>query len=275
MPEISWLFFFVSHLTFAQPEGLLSLSANLLLATDSLNQYKVPEQQRIEATDSSSNTFSVPKRALKSVKLFYNRNLVRLTDPVNFLNDRYSALNPNVKRFALPLALVGAGFVGLGSNHSLDYDAEIHEDILEDYADFNTSVDNHTLFIPLVAVYGLNIAGIKGEHNLVELSIIALTSEFITSTITNNLKTLTREIRPDGSSADAFPSGHTSSAFSKATILWVEYRNKNIWYGVGGYALASATGALRMLNKRHWLSDVLAGAGVGILSTQAVYAIYP
>jgi membrane-associated phospholipid phosphatase len=44
---------------------------------------------------------------------------------------------------------------------------------------------------------------------------------------------------------------------------------------VGGYGIAAATGGLRMLKNKHWLSDVVAGAGVGILSTEVAYTIYP
>ena len=37
------------------------------------------------------------------------------------------------------------------------------------------------------------------------------------------------------------------------------------WYAVGGYAVATFTGVMRVLNNRHWISDVLSGAGIGIL----------
>jgi membrane-associated phospholipid phosphatase len=123
--------------------------------------------------------------------------------------------------------------------------------------------------------YGLNIAGIKGEHNLVNLTCLFVLSDFINSATTKQLKGFTHQLRPDRSSFDAFPSGHTSGAFTGATILFLEYKDKNIWYGIGGYSFAVATGALRLLNNKHWFSDVLAGAGIGILSTQVAYAVYP
>jgi membrane-associated phospholipid phosphatase len=44
---------------------------------------------------------------------------------------------------------------------------------------------------------------------------------------------------------------------------------------VAGYAVAFTTGYLRMYNNKHWLSDVVAGAGVGILSTDLAYFLYP
>lgn len=45
------------------------------------------------------------------------------------------------------------------------------------------------------------------------------------------------------------------------------------WYSVAGYTIATATAYSRLLNNRHWISDVLAGAGIGILSTELGYWI--
>lgn len=100
-------------------------------------------------------------------------------------------------------------------------------------------------------------------------------SSFINNTLTKNIKHLTGAKRPDGTGLDAFPSGHTSTAFSNAELMHQEYKHLSAWYSVGGYSFAAATGTLRMLNNRHWLSDVVAGAGVGILSTRLAYVIYP
>ena len=81
--------------------------------------------------------------------------------------------------------------------------------------------------------------------------------------------------RPDGSSRNSFPSGHTATAFMGAEFLRKEYWDVSPWIGVAGYAVAAGTGFFRMYNNRHWLTDVLTGAGIGILSTQAAYWLYP
>ncbi|MCD8260639.1 MAG: hypothetical protein LUD15_03380 [Bacteroides sp.] len=44
---------------------------------------------------------------------------------------------------------------------------------------------------------------------------------------------------------------------------------------MAGYTVATGTGVLRMYNNRHWLGDVAAGAGFGILSTKLAYLIQP
>ena len=88
------------------------------------------------------------------------------------------------------------------------------------------------------------------------------------------LKFITKEERPDNSNTQSFPSGHTAEAFVAATIVFREYRYKSAWYGIGAYALATTVGAYRMINDKHWESDVLVGAGIGILATNFVYATH-
>ena len=56
-----------------------------------------------------------------------------------------------------------------------------------------------------------------------------------------------------------------------ATMFTKEYGHKSPWVGVGAYSVATATGLMRMANNKHWLSDVLTGAGIGILSTEVGY----
>lgn len=59
-----------------------------------------------------------------------------------------------------------------------------------------------------------------------------------------------------------------------ATILHKEYGlTRSLWYSVGGYAVATGIGAFRVMNNRHWVSDVMMGAGIGILSTELGYAL--
>jgi len=66
--------------------------------------------------------------------------------------------------------------------------------------------------------------------------------------------------RPDGGS-QSFPSGHTASAFAGATFLQRRYG----WsYGVPAYAIASFVGYSRVEARRHYTSDVIAGAAIAI-----------
>ncbi|HKX85226.1 MAG TPA: phosphatase PAP2 family protein, partial [Flavobacterium sp.] len=113
------------------------------------------------------------------------------------------------------------------------------------------------------------------KNNFRDRTIVIGTSYLILSTTVLGLKSMTKVKRPDGSSNNSFPSGHTATAFAGAEFLWQEYKDKSIWYGIGGYAVAIGTGLFRVYNNRHWITDVAAGAGIGILSTKIAYWLYP
>ncbi len=75
---------------------------------------------------------------------------------------------------------------------------------------------------------------------------------------------------PSSSGSDqSFPSGHTTSAFSVATVIAGEYHEKG-WVAPVAYGLATLTGLARIHDDAHWASDVFAGAAVGYLSGRAV-----
>jgi len=174
-----------------------------------------------------------------------------------------------------PALLIGAGMLTQNNPEYFEANEAVQEELTRKYAGFHTKLDDYTRYVPLAAVYGLNLVGVKGRNNFVNLSMIAALSGFINNTLTNKIKQVFKERRPDAMSLDAFPSQHTSIAFANAEIMHQEYKDQSAWGSVAGYSFAVATGSLRMLNNRHWLSDVVAGAGVGILSTHLAYTIYP
>lgn len=131
-------------------------------------------------------------------------------------------------------------------------------------------ISDYTQFAPIALMYGLKLAGNHGEHKLLKSTSMLLQSEALMIALVRPLKHLTNETRPDGS-AFSFPSGHTAQAFMAAAFLHKEYGHKSIWYSVAGYTMATAVGTCRMVSNRHWASDVLVGAGIGILSTNLVY----
>ena len=174
----------------------------------------------------------------------------------------------------IPAALIGVGVSGLGSDWLKFQNQEIRNELKETIDD-KITIDDFSQYVPLLAVYGLNLSGVKGLHNFRDRTTILATSYLIMGVTVNSLKHLTHEERPDGSSFDSFPSGHTATAFMGAEFLWQEYKQTSPWIGVAGYAVAAGTGAFRIYNNRHWLTDVLAGGGIGILSTKIAYWVYP
>ncbi len=117
--------------------------------------------------------------------------------------------------------------------------------------------------------------GVKAKHRFINRSLRLLAAELLSNGIVFPLKKITHVARPDGSNFMSFPSGHTNQAFVSATFMHKELGYLSPWYSIGAYTTATAVGMLRMMNNRHWLSDVLVGAGVGILSTNIVYLVFP
>lgn len=64
---------------------------------------------------------------------------------------------------------------------------------------------------------------------------------------------------------DAFPSGHTATAFSLAAVIDASYGPDRPAVGIAAYALATGVGLTRMVEHEHWASDVFAGAVIGYL----------
>ena len=138
----------------------------------------------------------------------------------------------------------------------------------------HSELDNYTEFAPAVLALGLNVAGVEGRSKLGRFAASAAMSYALMAGIVNPIKYGAKEMRPDGSTANSFPSGHTATAFVSATILHKEYGlTVSPWYSVAGYGIATATGVMRVLNNRHWVSDVLSGAGIGIFATEVAYGL--
>lgn len=139
---------------------------------------------------------------------------------------------------------------------------------------FHSEIDNYTQFSGIALTMGLKMAGVEGRSSWPRLFASSLASYAVMAAFVNGIKYTASELRPDGSTYNSWPSGHTATAFAGATILHKEYGlTRSPWYSIAGYTVATATGVMRVLNNRHWVSDVLSGAGIGILSTELAYGI--
>ena len=107
-------------------------------------------------------------------------------------------------------------------------------------------------------------------------TLIYLLAHELSEGVVSNLKRLSAEPRPyDPRDLTSFPSSHTSQAFLTATLLHEQYGRRYPWVSVAGYSVAAATGTMRVLGNKHWATDVLAGAGIGFLSAETVWHLYP
>ncbi|NTW49102.1 MAG: phosphatase PAP2 family protein [Chlorobiales bacterium] len=177
------------------------------------------------------------------------------------------------QNLALPVAMITYGVIGIENKELRSYNFEIREEVLE-HIDEKATIDDFMQYAPGAAVYGLNAMGIKGRHKLVDGTIIYGSSLLVMMGIVTSLKLATHIERPDKSAKNSFPSGHTATAFASAEFLWQEYKDVSIWYGLAGYSVAAATGIYRIMNNRHWLTDVVAGAGIGMLTTKLAYFVF-
>lgn len=165
----------------------------------------------------------------------------------------------------------GLGLVGTGLCVK-SYKRDFREMRNRSFPSFKTTVDDYIQYAPLLATWGLNLSGVQGKSSFKRLALSNVSSALIMAALVNGIKYTVREMRPDDTSPNSFPSGHTATAFMAATILHKEYgATKSYWYSVAGYSLAAATGVCRVLNNRHWVSDVLVGAGIGIVSVELGY----
>ena len=140
--------------------------------------------------------------------------------------------------------------------------------------DFKTGIDDYTQFFGPAMVVGLKLGGVEGRSDWPRLAASAGMSYAFMAAFVNGIKYTAKEMRPDGSSANSWPSGHTATSFVGATLLHKEYGlTRSPWYSIAGYGVATATGVMRVLNNRHWVSDVMSGAGIGILSGELGYAV--
>ncbi len=163
--------------------------------------------------------------------------------------------------------LVVGGLVVKGED---DHFRSLRNDYLPQFCNH---ADDYLQYAPAALMLGLKAAGVEGRSSWERMLASDAFAAIAMATVVNTLKQTTRVERPDGSDNQSFPSGHTATAFMTATMLTKEYGHRSPWIGIGAYTTATATGLMRMANNRHWLSDVLTGAGIGILSTELGYFI--
>lgn len=166
------------------------------------------------------------------------------------------------KQLIVPGSLITVGAVGIA----------FHDKLGGWGAGNHTTVDNYIQYAPVTANVFLGCFGVKHKHNFVDRVLISATAYAVEAALVNGLKYAVGEKRPNCADTKSFPSGHTATVFTGAELVRKEYG-----WGIGSaaYAVAVATGVLRVYNNKHWCNDVLAGAGIGILSANVAYWLYP
>ncbi len=176
-----------------------------------------------------------------------------------------------LKKSIVPVSLIGLGIIVNNSSFEKKFQTNLRNKVGNNY---ELRIDDYLQYAPIVELYSADLLGIKSKNHWFDQTKYLLIANLISSTLTHSLKIITQKERPNGG-AHSFPSGHTTLAFTNACVLYNEFYNTAPIFAYSGYAFAATTGAFRMINNAHWMSDVLIGAGIGILSAELVYYFEP
>lgn len=195
------------------------------------------------------------------------------THPDTLLNTDDNPERSKMERFSssklFRMTYVGVPLIICGQIINQDYH---FRSLRNDYIPkFRHHIDDYVQYAPAAIMLGMKVAGVQGRSNWGRMLTSDAFSAAIMATAVNSLKYSVKTERPDGSNRHSFPSGHTATVFMTATMLAKEYGHLSPWVGIGAYSMATATGLMRMANNKHWLSDVMTGAGIGIIATELGY----
>lgn len=140
---------------------------------------------------------------------------------------------------------------------------------------FRTHADDWIHYVPVLTMYAADLFKVPSKNTVWNQTKFLIMSEAITSGIVLSLKYGLGIQRPNNGAYTAYPSGHTSQAFVQSQVLFNEFRDTAPLLASSGYLFSISTGALRILNNRHWVPDVLLGAGIGMLVTNTIYYFEP
>ena len=189
--------------------------------------------------------------------------------------DTVKKLHSNPLSLIPPGAAIAYGAFSFWIHPIRQLDFDVQGEIKKTSPNFNTKAENYFLAGPIVMAYGLNLIGVAGKNTFIDRTALLGLSAAFAGVSSLSIKHFSHRLRPNGSDYLSFPSGHTTIAFMGAEFLAQEYSTKSPVYTIIGYSFAVTTGVFRMYNRDHWLSDVVAGAGFGIVSTKLAYLTYP
>ena len=169
--------------------------------------------------------------------------------------------------------IVAGGLITAGTimHYNTSFKVGVRDEINRYLPNFESRIADVTQYVPIGAAFALDALGIRSKHSQMRKLITLATMTGTGLLIVNGLKYSIAEPRPDSSTNNAFPSGHTTMAFMGAHMFHKEYKHRSPFYSIAAYAIATMTGVLRQLNSRHWISDVTVGAGLGIGVTEFSY----
>lgn len=213
------------------------------------------------------------KYKLTESKALYSNSIQNDFKTFNYTNDSTKLHDSGTKNekkgfkpYIIPSLLITSG---TALHFSTTFKQNV-QDFTQEHLKYNGNIDDYLQFAPVAAVYGLQAFGVSGKNNFGNSTAILIKTVLLRDFMVTTLKRTTGVSRPSGGN-HSFPSGHTSFAFSMAHFMHREYGHRSVWYSVAAYSSAAAVGYMRVAKNAHWISDVVAGAGIGMLCTELIY----
>ncbi len=152
-----------------------------------------------------------------------------------------------------------------------NFDMDIYNIRNNDLSDFSYKYDDYLQYSPAAMMLGLKAFGYESRSKWGPMLVSDAFSVAIMAGLVNGIKYTVQRPRPDGSAYNSFPSGHTATSFMTATLLHKEYGWRSPWFSIGGYTVATVSAVSRILNNKHWMTDLIGGAAIGIGSVHLGY----
>lgn len=175
----------------------------------------------------------------------------------------------NGRHLILPGSLIAVGAVGVAWPQ---FPKWVNSQV-NSFSGHRLTFDDWVQYAPAVTYAALGaIPGINSRLNFKERILAEASTYVFVAALTEGAKYIIHETRPDGSDCRSFPSGHVAKAFAGAELIRLSYP---AGVAAGAYVVATGVAFMRLYNHRHWVNDLVAGAGVGILSARAAMWMMP
>ncbi len=190
------------------------------------------------------------------------------------VEDSLAANRIQAASLLIPVGMIASGTI----IHVIEEHHELNLTIRDEVQGWEMNkikLDDYIQYLPCVAFAAMNFTNIERKGSRGDnLTAIPLAYLFVGAGVLS-VKEVSNVLRPDGSTHNSFPSGHTANAFLGAELLRDTYWETSPFYGIAAYTVAASVGFLRIYNDRHWFADVIAGAGFGILAARLAIMFAP
>lgn len=191
-------------------------------------------------------------------------------EPVDSVSSLFTGAAKGLRRLPsvdTALILGAAGAVSLAV-HPRDADLtrwSVRSSSLDHFFEFG-AIGGGTLVQFGGAATAYTIGRAVGSHRVSAVGADLVRAQMLTTLLTQGLKVSVRRDRPDGTRF-SFPSGHSSGSFATAVVLQRHFGWK---VGVPAYAVGCYIAGSRLQENRHYASDVIFGAGIGIAAGRSI-----